>query len=218
MKVLVLNGWAASPQAWSLCGFKCDRIFSYLDHLNGVTAKAFEDEQEKVILVGWSMGGSFALRLALQNPSKVHALVLIATTARMMKDENWPGMTERRLAALEAGLRLTMGKGFGAFPEGAPNPYILDTDENLARGLDYLRATDLRSLLLENKTALAHIETYIFQALRDPIVRKENADFLSSVFSLSRLEMIDSAEHALPIYIPKKIDSVLRNLGAEVRT
>ena len=35
MKTFVLNGWAASPRAWDLCLFPRDRIFGYLEQLDG---------------------------------------------------------------------------------------------------------------------------------------------------------------------------------------
>ena len=94
MKTFVLNGWSASEQAWDLCAFPRDRVFSYVDQLEGLPEKAVEAE-DCVVLVGWSMGGSAALRLAVSYPEKIKGLVLVAATARMMKDDGWVGMSER---------------------------------------------------------------------------------------------------------------------------
>ena len=152
MKVFVLNGWAASERAWNLCSFPRERIFSYVEQMDGLPERAVEAE-DGVVLVGWSMGGSSALRLATAFPEKIGGLVLVAATARMMKDEGRAGMSERRLAALELGLRMTCGEGLFGLPEGRPNPYAMDGDENLARGLDYLRTTDLRAGLSELKAS-----------------------------------------------------------------
>ena len=104
-------------------------------------------EGDGAILVGWSMGASSALRIAAGLPERIKGLALIAPTARMMKDDGWAGMTERRLKALEVGLKMTHAEGFFGVQEGKPNPYTMDSDENLARGLDYLRTTDLRAAL-----------------------------------------------------------------------
>ena len=209
MKTFVLNGWSASEQAWDLCAFPRDRVFSYVEQLEGLPEKAVEAEDE-VVLVGWSMGGSAALRLAVAYPEKIKGLVLVAATARMMKDDGWAGMSERRLAALEVGLKMTHGEGFFGIPDGKPNPYILDEERNLARGLDYLRETDLRAAL-EGLKASGRLkcQVAIFQSERDGIVRAENAAYLKSIFPQASVTMVPGPEHALPIFIPGQIDAAV---------
>ena len=211
MKTFVLNGWAASPRAWDLCTFRRDALFSASDHLDGATERAFDGAAESVLLVGWSMGGTESLRLVARNPRKVAGLVLLAATPRMMRDDGWDGMTERRLVALEAGLRLTMGRGLDARP-GVPCPYEMDDDATLARGLDYLRATDLRPALEASRDALAGIPAVLFQADRDPIVRAGNAAYLASLFPGAEVNRIPGAEHALPVLVPELIDAAVARL------
>ena len=209
MKTFVLNGWSASEQAWDLCAFPRDRVFSYVEQLEGLPEKAVEAEDE-VVLVGWSMGGSAALRLAVSYPEKIKGLVLVAATARMMKDDGWAGMSERRLAALEVGLKMTHGEGFFGIPDGKPNPYMLDEERNLARGLGYLRETDLRAALEELKSSgRLKCPIAIFQSERDGIVRAENAAYLKSIFPQASVTMVPGSEHALPIVIPEKIDAAV---------
>ena len=209
MKTFVLNGWSASEQAWDLCAFPRDRVFSYVDQLEGLPEKAVGAE-DGVILVGWSMGGSSALRLAVSYPEKIKGLVLVAATARMMKDDGWAGMSERRLAALELGLKMTHGEGFFGIPDGKPNPYILDEERNLARGLGYLRETDLRAALEALKeSGRLKCPVAIFQSERDGIVRAENAAYLKSIFPQASMTMVPGSEHALPILIPEKIDAAV---------
>ena len=205
MKTFVLNGWAASPHAWDLCAFPRDRVFSYIEQLDGLPEKAVAAE-DGVVLVGWSMGGSSALRLAIAFPEKVRGLVLVAATARMMKDDGWAGMSDRRLAALEVGLKMTHGEGFFGVPEGKPNPYMMDSEENLSRGLDYLKQTDLRAALAALKASgrLA-CPVAIFQSERDGIVRSENAAYLKTVFPQASVTMVPGSEHALPILVPEQI-------------
>ena len=209
MKTFILNGWSASEQAWDLCAFPRDRVFSYVEQLEGLPEKAVEAEDE-VVLVGWSMGGSAALRLAVSYPEKIKGLVLVAATARMMKDDGWAGMSERRLAALEVGLKMTHGEGFFGIPDGKPNPYMLDEERNLARGLGYLRETDLRAALEELKSSgRLKCPIAIFQSERDGIVRAENAAYLKSIFPQASVTMVPGAEHALPIMIPDAIDAAV---------
>ena len=225
--ILVLNGWAASPHAWDLCGFAGSkfkvpgfrfkgldvRLFSYIDQLDGLPENAIDLSTSKFILVGWSMGGSSALRLACRFPDRVAGLVLLAATPRMMevKETGWRGMSPRRLDALRRGLELTHGEGFFGVPEGKPNPYLVDVSENLERGLKYLLDTDIRSDLERVFGSHSNISfpVHIFQSERDGIVRPENAAYLKTIFPQARLTMVPGTEHALPIEIPKEIDDAV---------
>ena len=208
LPVFVLNGWAASPHAWDLCRFRRTRLFSYVDQLDGLPEKALA-EVERCILVGWSMGGSSALRLAARWPKKVAGLVLVAATPRMMeeKETGWRGMSPRRLEALRYGLLMTRGEGFFGVPEGKPNPYLADEPANLERGLAYLLETDVRGAL--EQAVFGALPVHVFQSEHDGIVRPENAAWLKTVFPQASVTMVPGTEHALPIFIPEKIDDAV---------
>lgn len=212
---LVLNGWAASPEAWSLCAFRRNALFSYVDQLDGLPERFVEEAigrnpDERFILVGWSMGGSSALRLACRYCSNVAGLVLVAATPRMMEDKavGWRGMSPRRLDALHHGLLLTHGEGFFGLPEGRPNPYKMDSDENLQRGLQYLIETDLRPDL-ERVAPSMRFPVAIFQSEHDGIVRPENAAYLKGLFQHAAMTMVPGTEHALPVFVPGDIDAAV---------
>ena len=208
LPVFVLNGWAASPHAWDLCRFRRTRLFSYVDQLDGLPEKALA-EVERCILVGWSMGGSSALRLAARWPKKVAGLVLVAATPRMMeeKETGWRGMSPRRLEALRYGLLMTRGEGFFGVPEGKPNPYLADEPANLERGLAYLLETDVRGAL--EQAVFGAPPVHVFQSEHDGIVRPENAAWLKTAFPQASVTMVPGTEHALPIFIPEKIDDAV---------
>lgn len=216
MRVIVLNGWAASERAWSLCRFTRERIFSYIEELDGLPDRFIESSDEHVIIVGWSMGGSYALKLAVKYPDKISGLVLVAATPRMMEDKEagWRGMSEHRLKAFEAAAKMLGGGGLFGPPEGKPNPYEPDSDENLARGLKYLEETDLRSSVERFAASHPALPVAVFQSERDGIVRPSNADFLSKTFANSCLSMIAGSEHALPIAIPEEIDRAVERILA----
>ena len=207
--VFVLNGWAASPRAWDLCRFPRQRVFSYVEQLDGEPEKAMESA-DRCVLVGWSMGGSSALRLFARWPEKVSGLVLVAATPRMMEDREtgWRGMSPRRLEALRYGLAMTRGEGFFGVPDGKPNPYFADEPESLERGLRYLLETDLRQELDALRSAPG-VSVHVFQSEHDGIVRASNAEYLHGVFPKASVTMVPGAEHALPIFIPEKIDEAV---------
>ncbi len=216
MKLMILNGWAASPAAWSLCCCAAGpdvRLFSYLEQLDGLPEKALEEAKEPVVVMGWSMGGSGALRLACKYPKKIKGLVLLAATARMMEAPNWKGMSERRIRAFEGAVKITHGEAFFPLPEGKPNPYMMDSDENLARGIKYLRETDVRVDLIDLlASGKATFPVTAFQSEKDGIVRPENVNFLETVFPQAEIYIVPGNEHALPIEIPEEIDAVVSSL------
>ena len=208
MKCLVFNGWAAGPETWALCTFPHDWVFDYVEQLDGVPEKVIEDTDE-VVLVGFSMGGSSALRMWLKYPEKVKGMVLISATPCMMerKDEDWRGMSERRLAALRLGTQMTF----------RDDPSPMYDERNMERGLEYLKNTDLReglkSLAARRDVAPYHdtslVPVFIFQSERDGIVRQNNAEFLKQVFPQAKVTMVPGNEHVLPVTIPELIDKAV---------
>ena len=203
MKVLVFNGWAAGPETWALCTFPHDWVFDYVEQLDGLPEKVME-ESDEVVLVGFSMGGSTALRMWLEYPEKVKGLVLVSATPRMMEDENWKGMSERRLAALRLGTKMMF----------RDDPSPMYDEKNIERGLDYLKSTDLRLRLLpisESGESMKrrNLPVWIFQSERDGIVRPSNAEFLKRVFPQAKVTMVPGNEHVLPIRVPELIDAAV---------
>lgn len=191
------------------------RLYSYVDQLDGKPEADFACGG-RFLLVGWSMGGSSALRLACRWPDQIAGLVLVATTPRMMEDRDtdWKGMSPRRLEALRKGLELTHGQGFFGVPDGKPNPYMEDEADNLERGLKYLFETDVRSDVERVFCGGCGFPVHIFQCEQDGIVRSSNALWLKGAFPDATLTMIDGGEHALPILVPDQIDGAVVSIIA----
>ncbi len=213
-RVMVLNGLAASEEAWSLCRFRRDFLFSCSDQLAGRPERAIASTEGRFVLVGWSMGGSSALRIAAAHPERIAGLVLLAATPRMMEDAatGWRGMSPRRLQALRHGIEMTHGEGFFGPPEGKPNPYCADSAENVEAGIRYLLETDVRDDL---RRAFAHGTQFpvaIFQSERDGIVRSENAAWLKALFPDAAATILPDGEHALPVMIPDLVDRAVEGM------
>ena len=233
MSCLVFNGWAAGPETWALCTFPHDWVFDYVEQLDGLPEKVMADSDE-VILVGFSMGGSTALRMWLRWPEKVKGMVLISTTPCMMevkhrdteaqrtdntlclcdsvlktgRTEEWRGMSERRLAALRLGTRMMF----------RDDPSPMYDERNMERGLEYLKTTDLREDLqlraARPESAPYRIPVHIFQSERDGIVRPSNAEFLKRVFPQAKVTMVPGNEHVLPIRVPELIDKAVFDVSS----
>ena len=187
LQIMVLNGWAASPHAWDLCAFmrasegRNPVLYSYIDQLDGLPERAFEGGG-RFLLVGWSMED---------------------------RETGWRGMSPMRLEALRRGLELTHGQGFFGIPEGRPNPYIVDSPENLERGLKYLREIDVREQLVATFGGGCAFPVHIFQSECDGIVRSANVAYLQQIFPKATVTLIPGSEHALPIAIPEAIDAAV---------
>ena len=199
MKTLVFNGWAAGPETWALCDFPRDWTFDYIEQLDGLPEKVV-DGSDDLLLVGFSMGGSTALRMLLRAPGKVRGLVLVSATPCMKRREGWCGMSDRRLDALRLGTALAF--------RNDPSPIY--ARENMERGLAYLDGTDLRADLLA--LGPTPFPVVVFQSERDGIVRPENAAFLKSVFPQAEVVMVPGAEHVLPVTIPERISAAVRRI------
>ncbi len=212
MTVLVFNGWAAGPETWALTTFPRDWTFSYLESLDGLPEKVADELGGPFVLVGFSMGGTFALRLFLGNPGRVRGLVLVSTTPRMLEDRatGWKGMSARRFEAFRLGAGLVYA--------GDPSPIY--GPGNLDRGLDALRAADLRPELeryarsRRDAHGASPLPVSILHSERDGIVRPQNAAYLKSVFPQAEVTMVPGAEHVLPVTAPERVDqAVARCLG-----
>ncbi len=212
MKIVVFNGMAASPRAWELVRFPvAPRIVSYVEP---DPEDLFTDD-EKTLLVGWSMGGARALECACRRPDRVAGLVLVAATARMLEDRDtdWQGMSPRRLAAFRKAIDLTHGEGLFGPPEGVPNPYLSDTVEHLNHGFAYLEKNDWRPLLertFGGKPPLFPV--HVFQSEKDGIVRPGNATYLKTVFPHASLVWVPGGEHALPVFVPDAITQAVASV------
>ena len=190
---------------WDRCAFARDRIFDYVELLDGAADAALEASGGAVI-VGFSMGGTMALEALMRHPDAVRGLVLVSATPCLAerKSEGWAGMGPRRVAAFREGARQMHPS------DGTP---LLD-DANIDRGLEYLRATDIRRELLD--FAAAHrlsLPVRIVQSSRDGIVRAHNAEFLKRVFPQATVTMLSVAGHDLPVLAPAAIDDAVAGVA-----
>ncbi len=208
MRCLVFNGWAAGPETWELCGFDHDWVFDYIEQLDGLPERVMEDF-ERVVLVGFSMGGTTALRLFAANPQKVAGLVLVSATPRMMecREEGWAGMSPRRLEAFRFGVETIFAR----------DDSRIYAEENLSRGLKYLVTTDVRAALAGTDAALrASLPVEIIQSEKDGVVRPQNAAFLKTAFPRANVTMVPGTEHVLPVSAPELVDAAVESVMKEI--
>ena len=166
---------------------------------------------ERYSLLGWSLGGQFALDLASAMPSGIEKLVLVSTTPRFPASPGWrSGAPPAELAALAAAVRRDPEgtlQGFlsycarGSAPRtaarvrrylasavarhGAPLP------EALAAGLERLREVDLRAAL-----PLVAVPALVIAGARDRVTRATASRALARRLARGRYVEFAGAAHA----------------------
>ena len=71
---------------------------------------------EKSVLIGWSLGGMLATRLALRFPERVVSLITLASNASFVATDNWPhAMKESRFAEFSQSFRADPSKCLASF-------------------------------------------------------------------------------------------------------
>jgi pimeloyl-[acyl-carrier protein] methyl ester esterase len=98
-RLVFLHGWGTHPVIWEplLDYFPGAHAVPLPGYAGSDTAFTLERMAEKVasqlaegtVLVGWSLGGQLALRIALDYPKKVASLVLIASTPCFVNRNDW---------------------------------------------------------------------------------------------------------------------------------
>jgi pimeloyl-[acyl-carrier protein] methyl ester esterase len=160
LPLVLLHGWGLNLRVWD--GVR-DRLAAHRDvivvDLPGHGRSAFDPvratlaQQSELlrevlpaqcVLLGWSLGGQFALQLAAHAPAQVRSLVLVATNPRFVAAPDWPqGMAPAVLATFAAHLEHDYRRTVGEF---------LELQVRGSRDADCALAT-LRRALLEHGEA-----------------------------------------------------------------
>ena len=176
-------------------------------------------------LVGWSLGGQFALDLAAALPAGIERLVLVATTPRFLAGPDWRcGLKPAALQKLAAGVRAGPAQAVSGFLKlqvrglaprtaarvraelqqalvrgGAAHP------EALAWGLERLRVGDLRTQLAQvKKPAL------VIAGRDDRITPPAAARALAAALPKGRYRSLAGAGHVPFLSHPEAFANLLR--------
>ena len=229
--LLLVSGWGYPAHALEACAsllaeaFEVERFGLHegvlLDAADPAAALAHHAQSRHprpCLLGGWSTGGMVAADAALRMPAPPAGLVMISSTARFTATAGWDaGVPATRLRALRAALRTNADSALERFDSDAWHPAAVPRDirilsehfrknvtpGSLARGLDILGTTDLRTHLpaLGTRALWLHGEY-------DRVILPDSAR--ASMRPQDRLALLPGAGHALPLQNPGWCASQIR--------
>ncbi len=169
--LVLLHGWGFDLRVWDSLTDLLNRSGDYelyqvdlpgFGHSNMMDFATFkqlllDQIPEQATVIGWSMGGLYATRLAIEAPARIQRLINVASSPCFVINPDWPGISAevlsafyRRLSANPAGIlnNFVQMQLNGCEIPGAMNfidnlsPVVPD---GLRTGLDILSQWDLRA-------------------------------------------------------------------------
>lgn len=180
---------------------------------------------ERYALLGWSLGGQFALDLAAAIPAGIQRLILVGTTPRFLAAPGWrAGMPPARLEELAAALRRSPDRTLEAFlglcargsaPRTAQRvrnalraavaAHGKAQPQALASGLERLKQVDLRAAL-----SLVRTPTLVIAGSEDQVTRAAASRALAARLPNARYLQVAGAAHAPFLSHPAHFAGALR--------
>ncbi|QKJ85288.1 Pimeloyl-[acyl-carrier protein] methyl ester esterase [Paramixta manurensis] len=221
--LVLLHGWGLNAQVWhgiidrlsahfrlhlvDLPGFGRSHGFPALT-LDEMVDTIHSQLPERAILLGWSLGGLVASRLALRFPQQVAGVISVASSPCFTERDEWPGIKPQTLQ----GFQHQLSTDFQRTVERFLALQTLGTDSArqdartlkeavlslpmpdvavLEGGLEILRTADLREELDALKAPLLRIYGYL-----DGLVPRKVASLLDARWPASQSIVMEKAAHA----------------------
>ena len=173
---------------------------------------------DQTILLGWSLGGQVAMRIALDHPSQIKRLILVSSTPKFVLDDSWQAgipladimsfgedmqrdtratllrflTLQTRGASAQKVLLESLRETFFAAPLPAP--------QALSAGLEMLVHTDLRTEL-----ATLTQPTLVIHGSLDKLTPPNAGAWLAEAIPHAKYCLIDGAAHAPFLSHPQQV-------------
>ena len=220
----LLHGWGMNPRVFDALSAQLKDHCTLLPlalpghggvaplPLNTLTTWAIhiaEQLPSQAILLGWSLGGQIAMRIALDYPERVSRLILMSTTPKFVLSPDWPaGMPEQDLQAfgmdLQHDTRDTLLRFLSLQTRGATGQktllqnlraalfsQALPHEQALQAGLAMLVHTDLRTEICQ-----LTLPTLLIHGSLDKLTPPAAGEWLAKHLASARYHLIDGAAHA----------------------
>ncbi len=181
--------------------------------------RAFADALglDSVVLAGRSLGGAIAMEFALRYPTRVEALVLIATAAKF-------NIPSERVEGLRV---VTMGR--------APQAFVTDgySPRTVKENFDVIREGWMEQIKTDPRVRYTDVLACVKADLREPIARIQkpalilagaddqvtppsDAEFIRSRIGGARLEVIADGAHNLTTERPSEVNAGIEKFLAQL--
>lgn len=241
-ELVLLHGWGMNQGVWQLIQPELEFLYSggvrSLDlpgfgnsatcpspyTLHDAAALLSEELKPQSILMGWSLGGLFALYIAKHWPDKVSKIILVASTPFFAEQAHWPGIKANVLDQFKEQLVNHREKTIERFlaiqamgSESARedikqlkqllNKYGAPNAEALIAGLDILQNEDLRDLFtrcpVSIKAIFGRLDALVpYRAIAEMLVLNPEFEY----------EVLDKASHAPFISHKKEFLSIAKSM------
>lgn len=206
--VVLFHGWGFDSQIWvSLLPALTNQYQLYLVDLPGfgltphMEWEAFKTALLKYLpmkfaLVGWSMGGLLATRLAIEHPDHVTHLINVTSSPYFIRETHWPGIAYPIFRDFYQALASNPQQTLREFITLQLQEQKVLTGRppslnGLRAGLDLLMSWDLR----QNLTQLTQPVCYMFGRL-DAIVPRKTMVTMQTLFPHFDYTLFPKAAHA----------------------
>ncbi|MFA6431618.1 MAG: alpha/beta fold hydrolase [Candidatus Margulisiibacteriota bacterium] len=207
MLITYLHGFASNPDVWQSQpkGYapKLD-----LSDLKKECARLGGELPDNTTLVGWSMGGMLALKMALDFPNKIKSLVLVSTSPKFVAGDDYPcGLSPVILRKIRKDIKrggIVVFHHLAFKDDRFPGKEIVSIDKAIQE-LDELERIDLREALNKIK-----VPTLIIHGEKDEICLPSAAEYLHNRIAGSRLVILKDVWHAPQLEVPEKFNACLK--------
>ena len=220
--LVLLHGWGFDGGIWQVfMPAFCARFQVYDVDLPGcgqssnMNWNAFKQQLCDILpasfaILGWSLGGLYATRLALEEPLRVTHLLNIASSPCFVQDDHWPGLESGVLATFSDDLtrdpertwkRFTRLQGPG---HGTGQQLSAEQIRGLRAGLDALQTWDLRALLAQLNMPVC----YAFGGL-DGVTLPALMPCMQAQYPMFHYKLFQDAAHTPFLSHPKEFYALL---------
>ncbi len=209
--LVLFHGWGSDSQVWhtileeitpffevflvDLPGFGQTSQLDWHDFKNSLVAGL----PSQFSVAGWSLGGLYATRLAIELPRRVTKLLNIASSPKFTEDMDWPGIPKNQMAQFSENLKADPLSTRAEFIEmQTRRSHPQDTDHSSYAGSMDGLALGLRTLsqwnLLDKLNGICCKTAYLFGGL-DPIVPHKTMKALQNKFPQFQYQMFKRSGH-----------------------
>lgn len=179
---------------------------------------------QQFTLLGWSLGATVAMSMADRFPERVKGLIVLAGNPHFVQKDDWPGVKAETLDAfaelLKADVQQTLVRFLALQVNGlAHGKQLLQTlksalqecppptAEVLQAGLEILKTSDLRGMMLRNGLPVS-----LISGAKDTLVPSASAQLLQRLNPGIKLHILESAGHAPFLSHPEPLVAVITGL------